>query len=91
MPVPIAARLFPPQAWTDNQRAALRPVAVKARWVCEQARRQPKGELSPEHFKEHSGTGLRRHALTICVAFYLQHLCLVGRRRIHPASSAWRV
>jgi SRSO17 transposase len=48
--------------------------AVKARWVCEQAHQQLKGELGLGHFEGRSWTGLHRHALMTCIACaYLQH------------------
>ena len=56
--------------------------AIKARWVCEQAHQQLKGELGLGHFEGRSWTGLHRHALMTCVAYaYLQHLRLAGHRR----------
>ena len=57
--------------------------AIKARWVCEQAHQQLKGELGLGHFEGRSWTGLHRHALMTCVAYaFLQHLRLAGH---HPA------
>ena len=57
--------------------------AVKARWVCEQAHQQLKGELGLGHFKGRSWTGLHRHALMTCSAFaYLQHLRLAEQSRM---------
>ncbi len=54
--------------------------AIKARWVCEQAHQQLKGELGLGHFEGRSWTGLHRHALMACIAFtYLQHLRLAGQ------------
>jgi len=56
--------------------------AIKARWVCEQAHQQLKGELGLGHFEGRSWTGLHRHALMTCIAYtYLQYLRLVGHRR----------
>jgi SRSO17 transposase len=56
--------------------------AIKARWACEQAHQQLKGELGLGHFEGRSWTGLHRHALMTCIAFtYLQHLRLAGHRR----------
>ena len=56
--------------------------AIKARWVCEQAHQQLKGELGLGHFEGRSWTGLHRHALMSCIAFaYLQSLRLAGQRR----------
>lgn len=56
--------------------------AIKARWVCEQAHQQLKGELGLGHFEGRSWTGLHRHALMACIAYaYLQHLRLAGHRR----------
>jgi SRSO17 transposase len=56
--------------------------AIKARWMCEQAHQQLKGELGLGHFEGRSWTGLHRHALMSCIAFaYLQHLRLAEHRR----------
>jgi len=56
--------------------------AIKARWVCEQAHQQLKGELGLGHFEGRSWTGLHRHALMTCIAFaFLQHLRLAGQPR----------
>ena len=68
-------------------RTALRALAaaIKARWVCEQAHQQLKGELGLGHFEGRSWTGLHRHALMTCIACaYLQHLRLAGPRRATP-------
>lgn len=55
---------------------------IKARWVCEQAHQQLKGELGLGHFEGRSWTGLHRHALMTCIAYaHLQHLRLAGHRR----------
>jgi SRSO17 transposase len=65
-------------------RASLRALAavIKARWVCEQAHQQLKGELGLGHFEGRSWTGLHRHALMTCIAYaFLQHLRLPGHRR----------
>jgi SRSO17 transposase len=63
--------------------------AIKARWVCEQAHQQLKGELGLGHFEGRSWTGLHRHALMTCIAFaYLQHLRLAGQRRAGPGENA---
>jgi SRSO17 transposase len=45
--------------------------AIKARWICEQAHQQLKGELELDHFEGRSWIGLHRHALmtTIACAF----------------------
>ena len=67
-----------------SPRASLRALAaaIKARWVCEQAHQQLKGELGLGHFEGRSWTGLHRHAPMSCIAFaYLQHLRLAGQRR----------
>ncbi len=56
--------------------------AIKARWVCEQAHQQLKGELGLDHFEGRSWTGLHRHALMTCIAYaVLQHLRLAGHGR----------
>ena len=56
--------------------------AIKARWVCEQAHQQLKGELGLGHFEGRSWTGLHRHALMTCIAFaFLQHLRLAEHRQ----------
>ena len=56
--------------------------AIKARWVCEQAHQQLKGELGLGHFEGRSWTELHRHALMTCIAYaFLQHLRLGEHRR----------
>jgi SRSO17 transposase len=65
-----------------SPRASVRALAaaIKARWVCEQAHQQLKGELGLGHFEGRSWTGLHRHALMTCIAFaFLQHLRLAGQ------------
>ena len=65
-------------------RTSLRALAaaIKARWVCEQAHQQLKGEIGLWHFEGQSWTGLHRHALMTCITFaYLQHLRLAKQRR----------
>lgn len=63
--------------------------AIKARWVCEQAHQQLKGELGLGHFKGRSWTGLHRHALMACVAYaFLQHLRLAGHHPAGPGKNA---
>jgi SRSO17 transposase len=63
--------------------------AIKARWVCEQAHQQLKGELGLGHFEGRSWTGLHRHALMTCIAFaWLQHLRLAANRRTGPGENA---
>ena len=53
-----------------------------ARWVCEQAHQQPKGELGLGHFEGRPWTGLHRHALMTCIACTcLQCLRRAGHRR----------
>ena len=74
-----------------SPRISLRALAaaVKARWVCEQAHQQLKGELGLGHFEGRSWTGLHRHALMTCIAFaYLQHLRLAGQSRTRPGENA---
>ncbi|HEX6013754.1 MAG TPA: IS701 family transposase [Geminicoccaceae bacterium] len=73
--------------------AALEELAalIKARWACEQAHQQLKGELGLGHFEGRSWTGLHRHALMAMVAFrFLQHLRLAarGKKRARPAGTA---
>jgi SRSO17 transposase len=63
--------------------------AIKARWVCEQAHQQLKGELGLGHFEGRSWTGLHRHALMTCIAFaWLQHLRLAAQRRTGSGENA---
>ena len=63
--------------------------AVEARWVCEQAHQQLKGELGLGHFEGRSWTGLHRHALMTCIAYAsLQHLRLAGQNRTGPGENA---
>jgi SRSO17 transposase len=72
-------------------RTSLRALAaaIKARWVCEQAHQQLKGELGLGHFEGRSWTGLHRHALMTCIAFaWLQHLRLAGQRQARPGENA---
>src|ERR687893_331382 len=62
--------------------------AIKARWVCEQAHQQLKGELGLGHFEGRSWTGLHRHALMTCMACaFLQHLRLAGQRPTGPGKN----
>ena len=61
---------------------------IKARWVCEQAHQQLKGELGLDHFEGRSWTGLHHHALLCLIALcFLQHLRL---RRLGGKSRARR-
>ena len=72
-------------------RTSLRALAaaIKARWVCEQAHQQLKGELGLGHFEGRSWTGLHRHALMTCIAFaYLQHLRLAGQSLARSGENA---
>jgi len=56
--------------------------AVKARWVCEQAHQQMKGELGLDHFEGRSWKGLHRHGLMTMIAYaFLQHHRLQIARR----------
>ena len=68
--------------------------AIKARWVCEQAHQQLKGELGLDHFEGRSWTGLHHHALLCLVALcFLQHLRLRrpgGETRIRRSGAAAR-
>ena len=51
--------------------------AIKERWVCEQAHRQLKEELGPDHFEGRSWKGPHRHALMSMIALaFLQSLRL---------------
>lgn len=56
--------------------------AIKARWVCEQAHRQMKEELSLDHFEGCSWQGLHRHALMtmIASAFLQRHRLQTAKR-----------
>ena len=60
--------------------------AIKARWVCEQAHQQLKGELGLDHLEGRSWTGLHRHALIMMAYAFLQsrRLALVGRKKKSP-------
>src|SRR3954468_24956890 len=61
-------------ATTDLQTLA---ATIKARWICEQAHQQMKGELGLDHFEGRSWAGLHHHALMVLIAFaFLQHLRL---------------
>jgi SRSO17 transposase len=65
--------------------------AIKARWVCEQAHQQLKGELGLDHFEGRSWTGLHRHALMTMIAFaFLQHqrLQAAGRGKKERAAAS---
>jgi SRSO17 transposase len=58
---------------------------IKARWVCEQAHQQLKGELELGDFEGRSWRGLHHHALLCQLAFaFLQHLRLGGKKRRSP-------
>jgi SRSO17 transposase len=62
---------------------------VKARWVCEQAHQQMKGELGLGHFEGRSWRGLHHHALLCQLAFaFLQHLRL-GEKRGRRLAQRW--
>ena len=55
---------------------------IKARWICEQAHQQLKGELGLDHFEGRSWQGLHRHALMTMIAYaFLQHCRLAAARR----------
>jgi len=59
-------------------------VAIKARWICEQAHQQLKEELGLDHFEGRSWTGLHRHALMTMIAYaFLQtrRLKAAGRKK----------
>jgi len=61
--------------------------AVKARWICEQAHQQLKGELGLDHFEGRSWTGIHRHALMTMIAYaFLQsrRLTAAGRKKEPP-------
>jgi SRSO17 transposase len=63
---------------------------IKARWVCEQAHQQMKGELGLDHYEGRNWHGLHHHALMVMVAMaFLQHLRLaVHHRRTGPGKNA---
>ena len=44
-------------------------LAIKARWVCEQAHQQSKEELAIDHFEGRSWIGLHPHALLATMAY----------------------
>jgi SRSO17 transposase len=59
-------------------------VAIKARWVCEQAHQQLKEELGLDHFEGRSWIGLHRHALMTMIAYaFLQsrRIKAAGRKK----------
>jgi SRSO17 transposase len=62
---------------------------IKARWVCEQAHQQLKGELGLGHFEGRSWRGLHHHALLCQLAFaFLRHLRLGGGERADAQAGA---
>jgi SRSO17 transposase len=61
-------------------------VAIKARWVCEQAHQQFKEELGLDHFEGRSWIGLHRHALMTMIAY-----AFLQSRRIKAAGRKKRV
>lgn len=64
-------------------------VAIKARWVCEQAHQQMKEELGFDHFEGRSWTGLHRHTLMVMMAFaFLQARRLAGAEQKKGAAVA---
>jgi SRSO17 transposase len=55
---------------------------IKARWSCEQAHQQLKGELGLDHYEGRSWRGLHHHALLTMMSFcFLQYLRLEGKAR----------
>lgn len=55
---------------------------IKARWSCEQAHQQLKGELGLDHYEGRSWRGLHHHALLTMISFcFLQYLRLEGKVR----------
>jgi SRSO17 transposase len=67
---------LPPDATLEELAAV-----IKARWVCEQAHQQLKGELGLGHFEGRSWRGLHHHLLLCRLAFaFLQHLRLGGEK-----------
>jgi SRSO17 transposase len=65
----------PPRTWRRTLAQA-----IKARWSCEQAHQQMKGELGLDHFEGRGWRGLHHHALLSMLAFaFLQHLRLGGK------------
>jgi len=66
-------------------------VAIKARWICEQAHQQLKEELGLDHFEGRSWTGLHRHALMTMIAYaFLQsrRLRAAGRKKKSRGTAA---
>jgi SRSO17 transposase len=69
--------------------------AIEARWVCEQAHQQLKGELGLDRFEGRSWTGPHHHALLLCLIAlcFLQHLRLRrlgGKSRVRRTGTAAR-
>ena len=66
-------------------------VAIKARWICEQAHQQLKEELGLDHFEGRSWIGLHRHALMTMIAYaFLQsrRLRAAGRKKKSRGTAA---
>jgi SRSO17 transposase len=62
---------------------------IKARWVCEQAHQQMKGELGLGHFEGRSWLGLHHHVLMTMMAFaFLQHLRIGGKNHDQHGAAA---
>lgn len=66
-------------------------IAIKARWICEQAHQQLKEELGLDHFEGRSWIGLHRHALMTMIAYaFLQsrRLKAAGRKKKSRGAAA---
>jgi SRSO17 transposase len=81
---PVAGRGRPRKRHVPDilSMAAEDMLAIKARWICEQAHQQLKEELGLDHFEGRSWQGLHRHALMTMIAYaFLQHRRLATARR----------